>query len=86
MKNLSINENESNNISPPEDVSDSPSNISKDDDFKFNYVCNVLREGLMDWNRDAEVMFPRNACRASLARMFINSRAKSPGTFPPSPS
>ena len=47
-----LNENESNNISPPEDVSDSASNISKDDDFKFNYVCNVLREGLMDWNRE----------------------------------
>jgi hypothetical protein len=38
-----LNENETNNISPPEDVSDSASNISKDDhDFKFNYVCNVL--------------------------------------------
>ena len=34
-------------------MSHSASNISKDDhDFKFNYVCNVLREGLMDWNRE----------------------------------
>ena len=48
-----LNGNETNNISPPEDVSDSASNISQDDhDFKFNYVCNVLREGLMDWNRE----------------------------------
>jgi hypothetical protein len=56
-----LNENESNNISPPEDVSDNPSNISKDDDFKFNYVCNVLREGLMDWNREDASKEPSTA-------------------------
>ncbi|CAC5368439.1 unnamed protein product [Mytilus coruscus] len=30
----------------------SANSSSKKEDFKFNYACNVLREGLMDWNRD----------------------------------
>ena len=25
---------------------------SSNDDFKFNYVCNILRDGLMDWCRE----------------------------------
>ncbi|CAC5384007.1 unnamed protein product [Mytilus coruscus] len=30
----------------------SANSSSKKEDFKFNHACNVLREGLMDWNRD----------------------------------
>ncbi|CAC5417649.1 unnamed protein product [Mytilus coruscus] len=40
--------------SPADNTSscNSANSSSKKEDFKFNYACNVLREGLMDWNRD----------------------------------